>query len=509
MATTRARTGVLLATLLLGAALAGCTDDAAPPDPVPGALATSVRITEAPATVAPNAEFQVCFRVEGKGTVPHVAVHADVESHADDPSFAAYQGQAAYPNGRASPAPEGYTLPGTFCTSLTAPATGTLYYRGHAIDSAGAPGRVSSEASTRVVDPSEGPAVTGVTMLSAPRTQRALADALVCWRVDGHGSVPHVAVHTDVESRASSATSSEAVTFTAYKGAAFYPDNRTDIAGVTFDLPARFCTNVKMPERGALHVRAHAIDSRGPPGVLADRELKVDVMPRAFSATITEVPETAAPSSTARVCWSAEGHGNVLRSTLHHDNVSHPNVQSFVEYRGGIVHPDNERTARRGGYALPGTFCASVVVPESGSLFLRANIIDGEGPPGIFSEERRIDVRATGPTSVTLLPHEATGAAGSATTVCWRVEGAGTVPHVALHVDNASHADNPSFAAYKGGAVYPGNATSAAPEGYALPGTFCAAVTLPDAGALYFRAHAMTSAGPPGLVSSEGNVAVQ
>jgi hypothetical protein len=121
-----------------------------------------------------------------------------------------------------------------------------------------------------------GPFATGVSFVgSTPGAAAANSNVLVCWRVEGAGTINHVAVHTDTTSHGEN-TSGAA--FTLYAGAAYYPDNSTALT--SYSLPGQFCTNVKVPATGRVFIRAHAMDKRG----VADGSF-VSVDERAISAT--------------------------------------------------------------------------------------------------------------------------------------------------------------------------------------------------------------------------------
>lgn len=115
---------------------------------------------------------------------------------------------------------------------------------------------------------------------------------------------------------------------------------------------------------------------------------------------------------------------------------------------------------------------ATPVVPTSPTP--AANLTGNVTSPGIY---------------VTSIPAMLT--AGEPATVCWHVNGTARIPHTALHFDTESHPDSTRFQDYDQGAVYPGNASAADPAGYAVPGDFCANLTVPETGTLYFRAHAL------------------
>lgn len=152
-----ARSAALLVLPLL--LLAGCSDGGGGGEtttttttsasPATG-TATAVEIVSVPASAAAGSKATVCFTVSGTGRVPHVAIHWDNASHAAEPTrtFAAYDLGASYPNNRTEADGNGYQLQATgarFCTALTMPAQGSAFVVAHAIDSTGAPGRLSTE----------------------------------------------------------------------------------------------------------------------------------------------------------------------------------------------------------------------------------------------------------------------------------------------------------------------------------------------------------------------------
>jgi hypothetical protein len=120
---------------------------------------------------------------------------------------------------------------------------------------------------------------------------------------------------------------------------------------------------------------------------------------------------------------------------------------------------------------------------DGGVLYMRAHIIlDGAH---YLSEERNVKVAPRVHVSGGL---PASAPAQSAVEVCWRSEGTGTVTHTALHWDTTSHPNATAFAEYVGGAVYPDNGPATGVT-HTLPGEFCAELTMPASGTLYFRPH--------------------
>jgi hypothetical protein len=164
-------------------------------------------------------------------------------------------------------------LPGTFCSAVRMPANGTVYMRAHAMIQP--PGQISAtEASIAVENATGGPGIATTIDWDGPVPTSAAAGSnfTVCWRVEGTGTVPHTAIHTDDESHAGDATA----TFADYDKATYYPGNAT--GQVAVDLPGTFCTSVQVPDTaGNLYLRAHVIDSTGAPGRMSLTEKAVAI----------------------------------------------------------------------------------------------------------------------------------------------------------------------------------------------------------------------------------------
>ena len=99
--------------------------------PLGTATISKVYVLSSPDRVATGGSANVCWRVEGTGTIPHTAIHYDVASHPNATAFSDYVGGARYPGGALTPDPLGYKLPNVFCT--TVPVTTNTYYRAHAL----------------------------------------------------------------------------------------------------------------------------------------------------------------------------------------------------------------------------------------------------------------------------------------------------------------------------------------------------------------------------------------
>lgn len=108
---------------------------------------TSIALLPRSGNATAGGNATVCWRVEGLGNVKHTAVHYDNVSHnATNATFDQYKGGAAYPDNATALDPDGYDLPGTFCTSVPVDE-GTVYFRAHVIDVTGGKGKVSEEGS--------------------------------------------------------------------------------------------------------------------------------------------------------------------------------------------------------------------------------------------------------------------------------------------------------------------------------------------------------------------------
>lgn len=324
-----------------------------------------------------------------------------------------------------------------------------------------------------------------VVVLSAPDRVPANSQADVCFRVEGAGEIPHVAVHYD------NASHPNATSFTEYAGGAAYPGGAG--SSPKAQLPAVECVKVPVGT-STVYYRAHALNPPNLPGTLSvEKRIDVaDAEPQRV-AFVGDVPEVAAPNSNLTVCWSvpvAGGNATVPHTAIHYDSASHPNSTAFADYKGGAVYPANGTSADPAGYTLPGPFCSNLKMPASGTLYFRAHVLI-PGTRNELSVERNV---VAAPTLGVVAPVPTHAAANSKVTVCWYVTARASpdhVPHTALHWDTTSHPNATAFADYKGGAVYPDNATQAAASGYDLPGTFCSALTMPASGTLYFRSHVL------------------
>ena len=225
-------------------------------------VAAIVTLDPTPARAAMGTNVTVCWSVTGAGNVAHTAVHYDNVSHAGvGAKFSDYAGGAIYPGNTSAVVPAGYDLPGHFCAALPVPMNGTVYFRGHVIDSTGAPGKLSGEAAIVATG-----TATAVTVVSPPTTAAANSTANVCWHVAGSGNVAHTALHYD------SASHPNSTSFTDYKGGAVYPNNGTSAAPAGYELPGTFCANLPVGTT-TLYYRAHVIDAAGVPGRLSTEQM--------------------------------------------------------------------------------------------------------------------------------------------------------------------------------------------------------------------------------------------
>ncbi|HET6405196.1 MAG TPA: hypothetical protein VFH78_11150 [Candidatus Thermoplasmatota archaeon] len=329
-----------------------------PPSPTPGggaggdATVTRVYVTSAPEKAANGTSADVCWRVEGTGTIPHTALHWDT-SPKGDAGFAAYA-NAVYPDN--GPAAGTHRLPGTFCATL-GPVSGTIYYKAHAM----------VDPTRSVLGPEEviiaGSGNNTVDLVGAPDVFTAGQSWTFCWELPGSsGTSTHTALHYDT-------TSHPNATGIADYPEAVYPDNGPATMEGSFALPGPFCANITMPASGTLFLRAHAIT---PNGSFLGPERSVAVGPRI--AVSGGLPATAAAGSAVEVCWRAEGSGVSTHTALHWDTTSHPNAISFQDYPNA-VYPDNGPATTTGSFTLPGPFCAELTMPQSGTLYFRPHAI--------------------------------------------------------------------------------------------------------------------------------------
>jgi len=321
------------------------------------------------------------------------------------------------------------------------------------------------------------PSIRAVYVVSLTDSVGPGADAEVCWRVEGNGAIGHTAVHFDAASHPN------ATSFTEYAGGTVYPNNSAPASSATFALPGTFCGEIR-GVRATTYLRAHALAAGVPPSEALSAEKVVPLDGSRNITFSTGFREIAPPSGASRVCWLVTGlTGTTTHTAIHFDNVSHPGG-TFADYAGGAVYPNNAAPTAV-NVSLPGEFCANVTMPARGTLHMVAHVIHNGDHH--HSEERNV-VAVSRMSATGGLPALAVG--GRVVNICWRAEGFGSTQHTAIHWDTRSHPNATAFGEYAGGAYYPDNA--APTDGpWTLPGPFCAGVTMPASGALYFRPHAI------------------
>ena len=340
------------------------------PTPVTGvtdATVSRVYVVSAPEKAGNGTNAEVCWRVEGTGTITHTALHWDTTPKGEA-SFAAYA-NAVYPNN--GPAVGSHALPGTFCATL-GPVSGTIYYKAHAM----------VDPTKSQLGPEEviiaGSGNNTIDLVGAPDVFTANQTWNFCWELPGSSeTVTHTALHFDTTSHPN------ATTFSDYPDAV-YPNNGA-ASGVSHTMPGPFCANITMPASGTLFIRAHAILAGGH---ALGPERSVAVGPRI--AVSGGLPATAAAGSTVEVCWRAEGSGASTHTALHWDTTSHPAATSFSDYPNA-VYPDNG-PAQGVTHTLPGPFCADLTMPSSGSLYFRPHAIYPAPGGQVLGEEYQIRV---------------------------------------------------------------------------------------------------------------------
>jgi hypothetical protein len=231
--------------------------------------------------------------------------------------------------------------------------------------------------------------ITGVT-IEPPLNLAAGERSVVCWNVQGTGTVPHVAIHWASTSQASKPDRK----FSDYTFGAAYPDNASALNPSGYALPGRFCTAVTVPATGPLYIVGHAMVSA--PGKISDETtLRAVGGGRVESIESPTGPNSAAPNSDVEICWIIKGTGNVAHVAIHwayQSQAGRPD-RKFSDYDKGAAYPNNTATLDRDGYELqPGgvEYCANVHLPVSGTVYIVGHAIDRNGAPGILSGEKSI-----------------------------------------------------------------------------------------------------------------------
>lgn len=117
----------------------------------------------------------------------------------------------------------------------------------------------------------------------------------------------------------------------------------------------------------------------------------------ATAVEITSNPANAPANGKAAVCFTVSGTGKVGHVAIHWDDATHATSPSrtFGDYNLGGSYPNNRTSPAPSGYDLQATgtrYCTAATMPDSGSIFVVAHVIDNDGAPGDLSTERRIDV---------------------------------------------------------------------------------------------------------------------
>ncbi|MHB8586993.1 MAG: hypothetical protein ACYDDF_14280 [Thermoplasmatota archaeon] len=327
----------------------------------------------------------------------------------------------------------------------------------------------------------------------------------VCWHVDGTGTIPHTAVHTDTTSRNGQG-------YAAYTGATYYPNDAS--SAIAEVLPGTFCTHVILPTFaasagvGKLFLVAHAMTDAGASTYSVEKSISVApaIQNTATAITLQDPPATAVSNMSIHVCWQVQGAGTIPSTALLWDTTSHSGTSVPSSAYPNKVFPNNAGSASASGYTIPGTFCGNFTGPSAAAVYVRAVATNPGTKPEVLAAESKIALQgmiASLDFNGTVL---AAATPNSNDTICWKVLGAGMISATGLLTDdNASHAAaNATPTAYKGKTYYPANATQSAPE--MLPGHFCTNVFIPlgiPPVTVYVRVWAVDYRGLPGQLSPD------
>lgn len=124
------------------------------------------------------------------------------------------------------------------------------------------------------------------------------------------------------------------------------------------------------------------------------------------------------------------------------------------------------------------------LVVAAGAAVLVAGCLGSHASPGHAPAFPQI-------TGIAFTQLPASGAPNATATVCWEVEGKGTIPETGVRTDTI-HPATPSHPDFAGPTRYPDGASQ--PREVSLPGGFCTRVALPASGDLYLEAYAWSSA---------------
>lgn len=108
-------------------------------------------------------------------------------------------------------------------------------------------------------------------------------------------------------------------------------------------------------------------------------------------------------------------------------------------------------------------------------------------------------------TTVSFTQIPTSGASNATVTVCWRVNGTGTIPETAVMTDTVQP-NTPDHPNYEGPTYYPNNASQ--PAVATLPNSFCTEVKLPASGDLYLTAYATSNSTKMAAVSGRQAISV-
>lgn len=337
----------------------------------------AVYVVSAPENVTAGQDANVCWRVEGTGTIAHTAIHWDIASHPNATAFSEYP-NAIYRNNGPATLSGNFQLPGVFCAAIRQ-VNQTVHFRAHALTSTAAlPGQLSTEqvitVGAQTVDFTEIPEVAG-----------AGTNVSVCWSAPAlTGSSVHTAVHWDTVSHPN------ATSFSVYPNA-IYPNNGPATTSGSFATPGPFCANLTMPASGAVYMVAHIVPPGGSlPGTISV-ERSIAVAPRV--SLVGAVPESAPAGGRVTLCWRAEGTFTSVHTALHTSATSHATASNatFQSYEGTAYYPSNGPATVTGSFHAPGPWCAELTMPASGTLYVVPHVVV-TGLPGELGQEVAIRV---------------------------------------------------------------------------------------------------------------------
>ena len=359
---------------------------------VPNIL-TSTTIVTAPTSVAAGASYQVCWDVQGSGTISHSQIHWGTTT-------------GSYPNG--SPVMSG-TAAASWCTNLVAPTSGgTVYMRSHAV---GPNQNIQSAEKAIAVS---GGGITGITLTSYPASVTAGNTATVCYTVQGLGQITHTHVHWGT------ATGS-------------YPYGTTAQGG---NAPQSFCSTLTAPSSpGTVYFKAHAIDAANNVKYSAEGAISVTGPGGINSVSIYSYPTSqVAPNTQFQVCWTVNGSSYLDHTNLHYGTQSGSYPYNTAQVQG-----------------QPGSWCQWLTSSSSaGTMYIVAHASNTGG--SVLSAQVSVTVTNVQTLSnVYFTSYPGSVSAGSTFTVCWYVAGNSAVSHTQVHWGTSS-GSHPN-----GSPIYTGN----------------------------------------------------